>query len=43
MLVRYPKLGVKGKLVDTATINIDIAPTILDYAGVRRPIPDAGT
>jgi len=37
MLVRYPKLGVKGKLVDTAAINIDIAPTIVDYAGI--PVP----
>ena len=34
MLVRYPKLGANGEVVDTAVINIDIAPTMLDYAGV---------
>lgn len=36
-LVRYPKLGVKGKVVDEMVLNIDLAPTLLDFAGV--PIP----
>lgn len=36
-LVRYPKLGVKGKLVDEMALNVDLAPTLLDFAGV--PIP----
>jgi hypothetical protein len=42
MLVRYPKLGAKEKLVDTAVLNIDIAPTILDLAGVSVPAPMQG-
>jgi arylsulfatase A-like enzyme len=37
LLVRYPKLANRGKVVDTATINIDVAPTMLDYAGVAIP------
>ena len=37
MLVRFPKLGAKQKLIDTVVLNIDIAPTILDYAGVEIP------
>ncbi|MCS6860973.1 MAG: sulfatase-like hydrolase/transferase [Abditibacteriales bacterium] len=36
-LVRYPKLGVQGKVVDEMILNIDLAPTLLDFAGV--PIP----
>ena len=37
MLVRYPKLGIKGKLVDQDVLYIDIAETMLDYAGVKIP------
>ncbi len=37
MLIRFPKLGAKGKVVDSTVLNIDIAPTILDYAGVAVP------
>lgn len=36
LLVRYPKLG-KGKLIDQIALNVDLAPTLLDFAGV--PIP----
>jgi arylsulfatase A-like enzyme len=38
-LVRFPKLGgtAKGRVVDEPILNIDLAPTLLDYAGV--PIP----
>jgi arylsulfatase A-like enzyme len=36
-LVRYPKLGMKGKVVDEMVLNVDLAPTLLDFAGV--PIP----
>jgi arylsulfatase A-like enzyme len=37
LLVRYPKLGAKGKVVDALALNIDLAPTLLDYAGVAVP------
>lgn len=37
-LVRYPKVIAPGSFVDADTLNIDIAPTMLDYAGV--PIPE---
>jgi len=36
-LVRYPKLGVRGKLVDQMVLNLDLAPALLDFAGV--PVP----
>ncbi len=36
-LVRYPRLGVKGRLVDEMILNIDLAPTLLDLAGVNVP------
>jgi arylsulfatase A-like enzyme len=36
-LVRYPKLGVRGKVVDRMLLNIDLAPTLLDFAGVAVP------
>jgi arylsulfatase A-like enzyme len=39
LLVRYPKLGDKArsKLIDQMALNIDLAPTLLDLAGVRIP------
>jgi arylsulfatase A-like enzyme len=37
MMVRYPK-GIKaGKKVDQLVLNLDIAPTLLSYAGVAVP------
>jgi hypothetical protein len=39
MLVRYPRLGseLKGRTIDRMALNIDVAPTFLDYAGVDVP------
>src|SRR6185295_8678706 len=37
MLVRYPKLAAKGKVRDEMVLNIDIAPTFLEIAGVSIP------
>lgn len=37
MLVRYPKLFAKGKTVDELVLNVDLAPTFLDLAGVKVP------
>jgi arylsulfatase A-like enzyme len=37
MLVRYPRLFSKGKTVDDLVLNIDLAPSFLDLAGVQVP------
>jgi arylsulfatase A-like enzyme len=37
MLLRYPRLIPKGKVLDEMVLNIDIAPTFLDLAGI--PVP----
>ncbi len=37
MLVRYPRLFGKGKVVDELVLNLDLAPTFLELAGV--PVP----
>ncbi len=37
LLLRYPKLGVKGVVVDEPVLNIDLAPTLIQYAGLRAP------
>ena len=37
MIIRYPKLISKSSVVDEQCLNIDIAPTILDLAGVIKP------
>lgn len=42
LLVRYPRLFGKGKLVDDLVLNIDLAPTFLDLAGVKVPVAMQG-
>jgi len=37
MLARYPRLFVKGAVIDELALNIDLAPTFLDLAGVAVP------
>jgi arylsulfatase A-like enzyme len=39
LLVRYPKLGAsaKGRTADEMALNIDLSPTLLDFAGVAQP------
>ncbi len=37
MLVRYPRLGLAGKTLDQMVLNIDVAPTVLDLAGIQPP------
>jgi len=37
MLVRYPRHFGKGKVVDEMVLNIDLAPTFLELAGVAVP------
>jgi hypothetical protein len=37
MIVRYPKKLAGGKVRDEMVLNIDLAPTILEYAGVGVP------
>lgn len=39
MLARYPRLFGKGLVVDELVLNVDLAPTFLDLAGV--PVPPA--
>lgn len=37
LLVRYPKEIAPGSAVDAIVLNLDVAPTLLDYAGVSVP------
>lgn len=39
MMIRYPGMVPEGQKIDVPTLNLDIAPTLLDYAGIE--IPDA--
>jgi N-acetylglucosamine-6-sulfatase len=39
LLLRYPPLARPGRVVEPMALNVDLAPTFLDLAGV--PIPDA--
>ena len=37
LLVRYPRLVGAGSVPDRPALNVDIAPTLLDFAGLRVP------
>jgi hypothetical protein len=37
LLVRYPRLGLRGKTSDEMVLNLDLAPTWLDFASVAAP------
>jgi arylsulfatase A-like enzyme len=39
LLLRWPKLAAKGRTVDEMVLNIDLAPTLIDLAGL--PVPEA--
>jgi N-acetylglucosamine-6-sulfatase len=41
-LIRYPKLIEPGSLRDALVLSIDVAPTLLEFAGVRSIIPMHG-
>ncbi len=43
LLMRYPKLIAAGSERNQNVLNIDIAPTLLDMAGVKPPTPMHGT
>lgn len=37
LMIRYPRLGGRGRVEERMAMNIDFAPTILDFAGVKAP------
>ena len=37
MIIRYPKMIKKGSEIEDQCLNIDVAPTILDLAGIPKP------
>lgn len=41
-LIRYPKLITPGSVREELVLNIDVAPTLLDLAGVESIIPMHG-
>ncbi len=42
MLVRLPRGGLKGSVVDTTVSTVDIAPTVFDLLRMKAPVPVSG-
>ncbi len=42
MLARYPRLIKPGQRADAFVSNVDLAPTLLDFCGVKQPKPMQG-
>lgn len=42
LLIRYPKRIQSGRLIDAFALSIDLAPTLLDLAGVKQEFPTDG-
>lgn len=41
-IIRYPALATPGTTIDALTLNVDVAPTLLDVAGVEPVTPMQG-
>lgn len=42
LLIRYPKMIEAGRMIDALALSTDLAPTVLDVAGVKEPFPVDG-
>ncbi|HWA97117.1 MAG TPA: sulfatase/phosphatase domain-containing protein, partial [Pirellulales bacterium] len=43
LVVRYPALAASATVCDRLTVNVDLAPTMLELAGVESPLPMHGS
>ncbi|HET8549994.1 MAG TPA: sulfatase [Bryobacteraceae bacterium] len=42
MMVRYPRMIKRGQKIDSFIVNVDLAPTILDFCDVKASVPMQG-